>query len=142
MDYWLPIGSEPGYQALQKTCRYMPLIGGKYENWRGIPQEDVLFGMLELAPGGYYPGHHHPAPEIYYVLSGEAKWTVGDQTFTAKPGEAIYHPALKMHRMVNMGKEPLRVLYVWWKPNGNKGAFDGYRFLEPLPKVPMMPTGR
>lgn len=134
LSHWLPIGSEPGYETLRDVCRYMPLIGGNYENWKGIPQEDVLFGMLELAPGGYYPGHHHPAPEIYYVLSGQAEWTVGDQTFTARPGESIYHPALKLHRMVNIGKEPLRVLYVWWKPGGDKEAFNGYRFLEPMPK--------
>jgi quercetin dioxygenase-like cupin family protein len=134
LNYWLPIGSEPGYEELKKKCRYMPLIGGNYENWQGIPQEDVLFGILELAPGGYYPGHHHPAPEIYYVLSGEARWTVGDQTFTARPGESIYHPSQKMHRMVNQGKEPLRVLYLWWKPGGDKHAFNGYKFVEPMPK--------
>jgi quercetin dioxygenase-like cupin family protein len=133
LDYWKTMGSEPGYEALQKVCRYMPLIGGTYENWKGITQQDVLYGVLELVPGCYYPGHSHPAPEIYYVLSGEARWTVGDQTFTAKAGESIYHPPLKMHRMVNTGKELLRVLYIWWKPGGDKGAFDGYQFLEPMP---------
>lgn len=133
LDHWLPMGTEPGYEALQKVCRYMPLIGGDYQNWKGIKQEDVLFGILELAPGGYYPGHHHPAPEIYYVLSGEAQWTVGDQTFKVKGGESIYHPPLKMHRMVNKGTKPLRVLYIWWKPGGDKAAFNGYRFLEPIP---------
>ncbi len=133
-DYWLPIGSEAGYEALRKVCRYQPLVGGSYDGGKVIPQEDVLFGVLELAPGGYYPGHHHPAPEIYYVLNGEAEWTVGDQTFTARPGEYIYHPPLKMHRMVNKGKDALRVAYFWWKPGGDPGAFEGYRFLEPMPK--------
>jgi quercetin dioxygenase-like cupin family protein len=133
-DYWLPIGSEAGYEALRKVCRYQPLIGGTYDGGAVIPQKDVLFGVLELASGGYYPGHHHPAPEIYYVLSGEAEWTVGDQTFTARPGESIYHPPGKVHRMVNKGKDPLRVVYFWWKPGSDPGAFEGYRFLEPMPK--------
>lgn len=133
LNHWLPIGSEPGYEALQKVCRYMPLIGGNYENWKGIPQQEVLFGVLELAPGGYYPGHHHPAPEIYYVLSGEAEWTVGDQTFLAQPGSAIYHPTLKLHRMVNKGKEPLRVIYFWWAPGGDPKVFNEYNFLEAMP---------
>jgi oxalate decarboxylase/phosphoglucose isomerase-like protein (cupin superfamily) len=39
-----------------------------------------------------------------------------------------------MHRMVNQGKEPLRVLYLWWKPGGDKHAFNGYKFVEPMPK--------
>jgi quercetin dioxygenase-like cupin family protein len=133
MDFWLPIGSEPGFELLSKACRYMPLIGGTYENWQGIPHKDILFGMLELDTGGYYPGHNHPAPEIYFVLSGEAEWTVGNQTFTATPGTAIYHPTEKMHRMVNKGKDKLKVIYLWWAPNGDTSAFNGYKFLERLP---------
>jgi quercetin dioxygenase-like cupin family protein len=39
------------------------------------PQSDVLMGMLELAPGATYPAHRHPAPELYYVMSGTAQWT-------------------------------------------------------------------
>jgi mannose-6-phosphate isomerase-like protein (cupin superfamily) len=130
INTWLPIGSEPGYEELQKVCRYLPLIGGNYENWKGIPLDDVLFGELELEAGGYYPAHHHPAPEIYYVLSGEAEWTVGDQTFIARPGASIYHPANKLHKMHNKGKEALKVIYFWWAPGGDKSTFKGYKFLE------------
>jgi mannose-6-phosphate isomerase-like protein (cupin superfamily) len=89
-----------------------------------------LFGELELKAGGFYPAHHHPAPEIYYVLSGEAEWTVGDQTFMARPGMSIYHPALKLHKMHNKGTETLRVIYFWWAPGGDKSTFEGYNFLE------------
>ena len=133
LNHWLPIGSEPGYESLKQVCRYMPLIGGNYDNWGGIPHKDILFGVLELDTGGYYPGHNHPSPEIYFVLSGEAEWTVGDQTFTATAGTAIYHPTEKMHRMVNKGKETLKVIYLWWAPNGDTSAFNGYNFLEKMP---------
>src|SRR5262245_17470017 len=82
-------GSRQYPPELLKVYRYKPLIGGQ----RGaVPQEDMLMGVLELAPGAIYPAHKHPAPELYYVMSGKARWTVGEETFEAGPGMAIYHP--------------------------------------------------
>lgn len=64
--------ASPQYpEALRRVYRYKPLIGGR---WRGvIPQEDILMGVLELAPGAIYAAHAHPAPELYYVMSGTAR---------------------------------------------------------------------
>jgi quercetin dioxygenase-like cupin family protein len=91
-------------------------------------------GVLDLDPGGYYPAHAHPAPEIYFILSGMAKWTVGDETFTAKPGMAIYHAANIPHRMVNKGSETLKTIWFWWAPDGRAEVLRAeVRFLEPPP---------
>jgi quercetin dioxygenase-like cupin family protein len=73
---------------LRRTCRWKSLVGNG-ANWiGGIPQKDVVMGILELDEGGHYPAHAHPAPEIYFVT---AEWTAGEETFTARPGVAIYH---------------------------------------------------
>jgi mannose-6-phosphate isomerase-like protein (cupin superfamily) len=107
-------------EALRRVVRWRTLIGGNGADWvGGIPQKDVIFGVLDLDPGGYYPLHSHPAPEIYFILSGTAEWTIGAETFTAKSGMAIYHASNMPHRMVNTGIEPLKTLWLWWAPDGN-----------------------
>jgi quercetin dioxygenase-like cupin family protein len=82
-------------------------------------------GILELDAGGYYPAHAHPAPEIYFVTGGEAEWTVGEETFTARPGVAIYHAPHTPHRMINKGSETLRAIWFWWAPDGSAEVLGG-----------------
>lgn len=128
--------ASPRYpEALRRVYRYKPLIGG---SWQGvIPQQDILMGVLELAPGATYAAHAHPAPEIYYVMSGTARWTVGDETFDAKPGTAIYRAPNALHRMINTGDETLRVCWMWWAPDGNREVLNiGSKLLEPVPEQP------
>ena len=114
-------GSAHYPEALRRVYHYKALIGG---SWPGvIPHSDVLMGVLELAPGAIYPGHQHPAPEIYYVVSGTAEWSVGDEAFVAEAGTAIYHAPGMLHRMINTGDDVLRLVYgtgtVTWPGSGS-----------------------
>jgi len=127
--------SEQYPEALRRVYRYKALIGGTRAGV--IPQPDVLMGMLELAPRATYPAHKHPSPEIYYVMSGTAKWTVGEETFTAGPGTAIYHPPNTLHRMVNSSDEVLRTVYLWFAPGGDRDVLkQSSQLLEPVPEQP------
>ena len=120
-------------EDLRRACRWKSLVGSA-ANWAGgIPQKDVVMGILELDAGGYYPAHAHPAPEIYYVTAGEAEWTVGEETFTVRPGVAIYHAAHTPHRMVNKGSEPLRAIWFWWAPDGNAEVLSGKVYFTETP---------
>jgi quercetin dioxygenase-like cupin family protein len=119
-------------EALQKVVHWKMMIGGEAPS---IPQTDVLMGVLDLEAGGYYPLHSHPAPEIYYIISGSAEWTVGDETFTATSGTTIYHAPNIPHRMVNHGVEPLRTVWFWWAPDGERDVLGvGVTLLEPMPE--------
>jgi|GEM_PF-1755137 quercetin dioxygenase-like cupin family protein len=127
--------SEQYPEALQRVCRYKALIGGGRPGV--VPQADVLMGMLELAPRAIYPAHRHPAPELYYVMSGRAEWTVGEETFAAGPGTAIYHPPNTLHRMVNTSDEVLRTVYMWWSPGGDRRVIQvASELLEGVPAQP------
>jgi len=118
-------------EALQKVVHWKMLVGGAPP---AIQQTDVLMGVLDLEAGGYYPLHFHPAPEIYFILSGTAEWTVGDETFTAEPGMAIYHASNGPHRMVNRGTVPLKSIWFWWAPNGERSVLQvGVELLEDMP---------
>ena len=126
---WTTASSYP--EEVQKIVRWKTLIGGEHPS---IPHTDVLMGMLDLDAGGYYPLHAHPAPEIYFILSGTAEWTVGNETFMAEPGMAIYHAPNVPHRMVNKSDEPLRTVWFWWAPNGDREVLQvGVTLLEAKP---------
>ena len=123
--------------ALRRVVCWKTLIGSGGPTWLGVPQKDVVMGVLELDAGGYYPAHAHPAPEIYFVMSGTAEWTVGEETFTAEPGMAIYHPSNVLHRMVNKGTESLRTVRFWWAPDGRNDVLQvGAKLLESMPGTP------
>ena len=93
-------------------------------DWRGIDRADVRMGLQELEPGAAYPTHHHPSPEIYMVLSGEARWSVGDRLIDAVPETTIYTPPDTTHRIENTGGTRLQWLYFWWAPNGDVSVFE------------------
>ena len=111
-------------EELWKVYRYKPLVRKPLADWHGVARSDVRMGLQELDPGAAYPAHHHPSPEIYVVLSGEARWTVGESIFAAEPGSAIYTPPDTRHRIENTGTARLRWLYFWWAPGGDASVFE------------------
>ena len=124
---WDPQPNLP--DELKQVVRWKTLIG-TYT----IPQKDLSFGELELAPRAIYPGHLHPSPEMYYVLSGRVEWTVGEETFIAQAGTALYTPPNTVHRMVNLRDEIARAVWAWWAPGGDTSVMaTGYRLTEPVP---------
>ena len=126
---WTSATSYP--EDLQKVVYWKMLVGGDAPS---IPQKDVLMGVLNLGAGGFYPLHSHPSPEIYYIISGSAEWTVGEETFTAIPGMAIYHASNVPHRMVNKGNVLLHTVWFWWAPDGNRDVLqEGVTLLESMP---------
>ena len=111
--------------------RWKTLVGG--DKGPG----DILFGTWELAPHAIYHGHKHDAPEIYYVISGKALWTVGDETQEVTKGTAIYTKPGAVHKMVNLTNEPVQAIWIWWAPNGDREVFNGkYTFTEEAPVQP------
>ena len=117
------------------VARWKTLIGGAEGGQ--IDAADIQFGLWQLAPHSTYHGHKHVVPEVYYILSGTAEWTVGKTTRQVSAGTTIYTRPGKMHRMVNLTDEPVETIWVWWAPGGDRKAFSGeYIFTEPRPEQP------
>lgn len=76
--------------------------------------EHVYFGPLEMKPGYTYPAHNHPAPEIYYVIEGEAEWHVDDEVKKVGPGDLIYHRPYAAHGWTVTSDTPLKAVWLWW----------------------------
>jgi len=61
-----------------------------------------------LPPGGATDGHRHPVTEeIYYVLRGAGRMTVGTEQREVGPGDGILIPPGTRHTIENIGQEPL-----------------------------------
>ena len=73
----------------------------------------IAVGFLLLGPNTHYPDHHHPAAEVYHVVSGRAEWRRAGNGWQERPaGAAIHHPSNVRHAM-RTRNEPLLALYCW-----------------------------
>jgi mannose-6-phosphate isomerase-like protein (cupin superfamily) len=68
----------------------------------------------EVLPPGHAvtPHHHQQLEEIYYIVTGSGKMTVGTEQHEVGPGDAIYIPRGQRHTLENTGSEPVKLLLV------------------------------
>ena len=88
---------------------YVEMVGPE-----GLAQrEDLRFGLYIQTPASFYPPHNHAAEELYYVLSGTARWQKADGDFRAMaPGTLIRHASWERHAM-RTAAEPLLAMWSW-----------------------------
>ena len=61
-----------------------------------------------LPPGAATEAHRHPhTEEIYYILRGTGRMTVGTEHRGVGPGDGILIPPGTRHTIQNVGREPL-----------------------------------
>lgn len=66
-----------------------------------------------LPPGATVGRHHHlETEEIYYILSGGGRMTVGDETRDVAAGDAVFIPRRHPHTLENTGAEPMTILLI------------------------------
>lgn len=57
----------------------------------------ALFLVIQ-GPGQIYPGHHHPAVEIYGIVAGTGQWSRGDEDpRPRRPGDVFVHESNMVH---------------------------------------------
>jgi mannose-6-phosphate isomerase-like protein (cupin superfamily) len=66
----------------------------------------------ELLPPGraVIPHHHRQLEEIYYILEGSGRMTVGEEQRDVGAGDAIFVPRGSLHSLANTGSVPIRLL--------------------------------
>jgi hypothetical protein len=64
------------------------------------------------------------APELYFVLEGEAKCTWGEDEFRAVPGTPIQTIPGMPDRIEAVGDRKFRAVAFWWAPGGNPEVLD------------------
>lgn len=68
----------------------------------------------EVLPAGASVGRHHhlETEEIYYILQGAGRMTVGAETREVEAGDAVFIPRGHAHTLENTGREPMTILLV------------------------------
>lgn len=77
-----------------------------------FPSRTVCLGLTLIGPKTFYPAHHHPAIELYYVIAGTAEWTAETQSRKCPPGSFVLHPSGLVHAM-RTEDQPLLAIYTW-----------------------------
>ena len=77
------------------------------------PAELCSLAEEVLPPGRAVTRHHHDATEeVYYVLAGRGRMTVGGEAREVGAGEAVYIPRGATHTLENTGAGPMTILLV------------------------------
>jgi mannose-6-phosphate isomerase-like protein (cupin superfamily) len=77
--------------------------------------EDMISGLLKIAPGAMEPGHaHREADHHLWVISGSVRVAGRD----LEPGSYVYVPTRAEHETVATGPEGCTMFYVY-RPHGS-----------------------
>jgi mannose-6-phosphate isomerase-like protein (cupin superfamily) len=64
-----------------------------------------------VPPGGSTLLHRHrESEELYHIIAGSGRMTLGDEEFAIVPGDTLLIPPGTAHCLHNTGSEPLRLL--------------------------------
>jgi transcriptional regulator with XRE-family HTH domain len=96
---------EPEVLDTGTPTRYIRLSGGHDER-----QMEAL--LMSIPPGATAPTTARQGEGFYYVLEGELKMTLGEETFVLGPGDTAHFDQRHSFQMANSGKRMLRMLWV------------------------------
>ncbi|MER5809163.1 cupin domain-containing protein [Streptomyces sp. NPDC002033] len=82
-----------------------------------LHERNMSVGLYALEAGQSDPQQPHRQDEVYFVVSGRASITVGDETTTVANGSVVYVPAGVPHKFHHI-TEPLKVMVVFSPPEG------------------------
>ncbi|MER5735073.1 MULTISPECIES: cupin domain-containing protein [unclassified Streptomyces] len=80
-----------------------------------LSERNMSVGLYALDAGALDPQSPHAQDEVYFVVSGRAAITVGEETTQVARGSVVYVPAGVPHRFHHIS-EDLRVLVVFSPP--------------------------
>ena len=125
------------FVRLSEVMRWKTLIGTGGRFGEALPDRDMHFGTGEIGPGAIYPEHKHPTPELYYFISGSAKWNVDGEEFVATPGSAVYMKPFAVHSMEVISDDRAVVVWADWAPNCDRSTLHGgYELMGRVPEQP------
>jgi mannose-6-phosphate isomerase-like protein (cupin superfamily) len=92
--------------------------GRRYEEFHRVP--DLSAGLYVLEAGATDPQSPHTEDELYYVVRGHARITVGDEVREVGPGSLVFVAARVPHRFHDIA-ERLEILVVFGPAEGDRG---------------------
>lgn len=69
-----------------------------------------IFESIRDKKGGPPMHYHYSQDEWWYVLEGEFLFKLGDETFTARPGDSVFGPRMVPHAFAKINEGTARLL--------------------------------
>jgi mannose-6-phosphate isomerase-like protein (cupin superfamily) len=92
--------------------------GRPYHEFLRVP--DLSAGIYVIEVGGTDPQSPHTEDELYYVIAGQARVTVGAETRPIVAGSLIFVAATVAHRFHDI-TERLKLLVMFGPAEGDRG---------------------
>jgi mannose-6-phosphate isomerase-like protein (cupin superfamily) len=83
--------------------------------------ENGSMQILVYAPRGTDPQKPHVKDEVYFVVSGQGLFVLGEERTKFGPGDALFVPAHAVHRFENFSDD-LVVWVIFYGPDGGEGS--------------------
>jgi mannose-6-phosphate isomerase-like protein (cupin superfamily) len=121
-----PVVADPRDTTPFRTVReeLQPAIPAGDRSFRLLINRDVgcrrVTQFTGLIPPGRAPMHHHPYEEAIYILEGEGRVWIEEDSAAFGPGTSIYLPRGVTHCLENTGRTNVRLLGVF-HPSGSPG---------------------
>jgi mannose-6-phosphate isomerase-like protein (cupin superfamily) len=93
--------------------------GRPYLEFLTVP--DLSVGLYVLAPGEPDLQQPHTEDEVYYVVSGSGRITVGDEVRDVRPGSIVFVAATVPHRFHDITEE-LNLLVAFGPAEGSRAG--------------------
>lgn len=74
--------------------------------------KDISIQISHIEPTGEQEIHTHSQCQCYYILAGEGKMIIDNETRNVKLGDAVFIPANSLHGIQNIGDKILTYLTV------------------------------
>jgi mannose-6-phosphate isomerase-like protein (cupin superfamily) len=75
--------------------------------------ETFTCGIVDIGPGEWLEPHRHAQNEIYYIVSGSAVVTLGEDEKRTEAGDAVFIPGMLRHGFRHAGEGRLRLFYAF-----------------------------
>ena len=72
-----------------------------------VDVSNLLVTWVEISPGDKQKLHQHVSEQVYVIIKGSGKMTVGDEKENVAEGDIIYVPSNKLHGILNTGNSLL-----------------------------------
>jgi mannose-6-phosphate isomerase-like protein (cupin superfamily) len=100
--------------ALEEARGFVTLDGSTIREVAGavsLPAENQSLAEAAVPPGRTTAEHYHrTSEELYFFTSGTGRVHVGDEQREVRAGDCVLIPPGAVHKLVNTGDEPLRLL--------------------------------
>lgn len=105
----LSFHSNPKFEAFELTDLVDQLKASKKYYLPFLNRKSLRCGLYTLPKGGTDPQSPHQLDEVYYIISGKAKFLSGKEEVKVKEGDVLYVAALEEHHFHSI-EEDLQVL--------------------------------